>query len=898
MSPEKEPGYKAYKFHDLKVYASTEWLADGKKKYRQVFEAAESGYIYSELSFYNKQFDEADWTVKVNLKCFELNEAKERVKELCSINVNRDVKSNENIVFIREGWGNATAGQFWKKGRYLWVAALDEVVVGERMFYVETHGPVTSEGNPYFAVSSLKLFEGPNALPAAGTRKYYMKYDQADARYVWGELQLANAFKEEEWYCEVVFNFYNDARQLKGRTEELVLVKKDQETIELCSGWGSDHKGTWYNDRYTLEIVFMEALVSVVSFEVGAGYLEGETTPVTNAVGVPIAPGTVVETPEKTLEEMLAELDELIGLGTIKKKVREYIQYLRFLKLRQEKGIEDPQRINLHAVLTGNPGTGKTTVAKMLGAIYHKMGLLSKGHVHEVDRAEIVGEYIGQTAPKVKEAIKKAAGGILFIDEAYALARNKEDYKDYGREVIEILIKEMSDGTAGIAVIAAGYPDEMKTFLDSNPGLKSRFNMTYEFPDYLPQELMEIARYSAGQRKVQFAEEAFLFMYEKLVEAYRTRDRSFGNARYVNSLIDESKMNMGLRVMQTADLSTITDEELSLVKLEDVRKIFGETERAKPDIPIDEDLLYKSLAELNGMIGLASVKMEIHELVKLVKFYKEIGKDVMNTFSLHSVFTGNPGTGKTTVARILAKIFKALGILEKGHIVEVDRADLVGGYVGQTAILTSSKLDEARGGVLFIDEAYALSQGGHNDFGKEAVETILKRMEDDRGQFIVIAAGYPDNMKTFLEVNPGLKSRFDKAFAFEDYNPMDLWEICSQMLATNQLAPDHEAELHLKQYFAHRHLYRDKFFGNARTVRKVVEESVKNQHLRLASLPAEARNADVLRTLTLDDVREFDPKKDDLIETRGSKIGFGLSNKGGGNSGGPQNGTAGQVVAD
>jgi SpoVK/Ycf46/Vps4 family AAA+-type ATPase len=879
MTPEKEPGYIAYKYHDLKVYASTEWLADGKKKYRQVFEASETGYIYSELSFYNKQFDEKDWTVKVNLKCFEVDAHNVRTKELCSIEVNRDVKSTDNMVYIREGWGNATPGQFWKKGRHVWVAFLDDVQVGERKFYIEAHGPVTAEKNPYFNVTGLRLFEGPTSVPPASSRKYYMKYDQADTRYVWGELKIANAFKEEAWVCEVVFNFYNDARQLKGRTEEVIFVAAGQESFEVCSGWGSDTKGTWYNDRYTLEVVFMENLVSVVSFEVGAGYLEGETQPMLQVPGTILQPGMIEQPTEKNLEELMAELNALIGLGSIKKKIGDYTQYLRFLKIRQEKGIEDPQKINLHAVLTGNPGTGKTTVAKMLGKIYHKMGLLSKGHVHEVDRAELVGEYIGQTAPKVKEAIKKAAGGILFIDEAYALARNKEDYKDYGREVVEILIKEMSDGAAGIAVIVAGYPDEMRTFLDSNPGLKSRFNMNYDFPDYLPQELMEIARYSAQQRKVNFNDDAFSFLYEKLVEAYRTRDRSFGNARYVNSLIDEAKMNMGLRIVQTVDLNTVTDEELSLVRIEDVKKVFGVAEKTLADIPIDEDLLHKSLAELNGLIGMNVVKAEIQELVKLVKFYREIGKDVMNTFSLHSVFTGNPGTGKTTVARILAKIFKALGILEKGHIVEVDRADIVGGYVGQTAILTSQKLDEAKGGVFFIDEAYALSSGGQNDFGKEAVETILKRMEDDRGQFIVIAAGYPDNMRQFLEMNPGLKSRFDKAFHFEDYNAMDLWDICSQMLAKNEIAPDHEAELHLKQYFAHRYQLKDKFFGNARTVRKVVEEAVKNQHLRLASLPPEARNSTVLKTMTLDDVREFDSKKEDLIETKGTRIGFG-ANKG------------------
>jgi len=874
MAPEKDSNFIAYKFHDLKVFASNEWLADGKKKYRQVFEASELTYVYAEFSFYNKLFDEQSWNVSVTLKCYQIDSVGTLVKEMGTINSEREVKITDNIVFVREGWGSAQMGQYWKKGIYKWVALVNGVQVGEKRFYVESHGPVTQDGNPYFSVSSLRLFEGPYSLPGAGDRKFYTKFDQTESRYIWGELKLNNSFKDELWYCELVYYFYNDARQLKGRTEELITVQKGQETIEICSGWGSETKGTWYNDYYTLEVVFMERLVAVVPFEVGAGFVEGESTPVTALAGVPVV-GTAKEEPAgKSLDELLAELDALIGLEGVKKKVREYTQYLRFLKIRQEKGIEEPQRISLHAVLTGNPGTGKTTVAKMLGQIYHKMGLLTKGHVHEVDRAELVGEYIGQTAPKVKEAIKKAAGGILFIDEAYSLARSKDDPKDFGREVIEILLKEMSDGAAGIAVVVAGYPEEMKTFLDSNPGLKSRFNITFEFADYLPQELMQIAKYASNQRKVEFTEEANALLYEKLVEAYRNRDRTFGNARYVNSLVDESKMNMGLRVVQKGDLENLRDEDLKTIHLEDVQKIFGITQRARADIPVDEDLLQRSLAELNHLVGLGSVKSEIQELVKLVKFYRETGKDVMNTFSLHSVFSGNPGTGKTTVARILAKIFKALGILEKGHLVEVDRADLVGGYVGQTALQTTHKLDEARGGVFFIDEAYALSQGGQNDFGKEAVETILKRMEDDRGHFIVIAAGYTDNMKTFLETNPGLKSRFDKAFHFEDYTPMELWEIATQMLKTNGLVADHEAELHLKQYFAHRHQGKDKYFGNARTVRRVVEEVVKNQHLRLAGLPSDARTAEVMQTLTLDDVQEFDPKKDDLMNVKTGKIGF------------------------
>ena len=874
MSTEKEAGFVPYKFKELKVYASTEWLADGKKKYRKVFESQEVTYLYCEFSFYNKLFDERAWDVNVDLRCFELGPSDERLWEVCHVNIKakRQVKTDENVVYVREGWGNAKAGLFWKKGRYLWEAYLDGKAVGHTNFFVEDGGPVNPVSNPYFSLKSLKLFEGLNVLPAKPGRKYYTQFDQKATRYIWAQLELNNGIRTKDWHAEVVFNFYNDARQLKGRTEEVVKVPAASATFEICSGWGSDHPGTWYHDNYTLEIVFMEQLVAIVPFVVGDGNTEGETQAVLPTSGTLIDTSTIPS--EKTLEELMSDLDSLIGLDTIKEKVRDYTQYLSFLKLRAEKGFDEAQRISLHAVFTGNPGTGKTTVAKMLGQIYHKMGLLDKGHVHEVDRSDLVGEFIGQTAPKVKEAIKKAAGGILFIDEAYALARSKEDAKDYGREVIEILLKEMSDGVNGIAVLVAGYPEEMDTFLTSNPGLKSRFNMYYEFPDYIPQELMAIAEYSKEKRGVQLTEPSKTFLYEKLVEAYRNRDRSFGNARYVNSLIDEAKMNMGLRVMRSKKPEELTEEDLSLIQLEDFEKIFGVRAKRAADIPIDVDLLNEAMGELSGMIGLENVKLEIQELVKLVRFYREIGKDVMNTFSLHSVFTGNPGTGKTTVARILAKIFKALGILERGHIVEVDRSGLVGGYIGQTAIKTSEQVDRAIGGVLFIDEAYALTQGADKDYGQEAVETLLKRMEDQRGEFIVIAAGYPDNMRIFLESNPGLKSRFDKHFKFEDYKPEDLYMICEMMLKEEKLVPDSAAAEHLKGYFNYCYKHKDKFFGNARTVRKVVEEAVKNQHLRLAGLDADSRTPEMLEVLTLTDVEEFHPDRDKLVGSNQQRIGF------------------------
>ncbi len=827
-----------YKFKELKVYSSTEWLADNKKKYRQVFDKDKTAFIYAELALYNKEFDKESWDVEVQLKCFELTNAKRLV---CSLDLKKKVSKYDNIIYIREGWGNKRPGTLWNKGTYYWEAWIEDVKIGTKYFYIEEvedleqFEPDVAE---YMELKSVRLYEGKYDDVNPDDRNYYNTFSFGETRYIYAEIEAANLNIYENWQCEVFVKFFNESRELKGQVVRLFQVKENDEKIIITAGWGANVKGSWRIGNYTVEIVFMDQLLGIVPFTIGTEFVEGDGPLYINEGNFIQAVPQGMQASDEALSEIMMELNQLVGLDAIKQQVRDHADYLEFVKLRKRKGFKEENDLEIHSLYTGNPGTGKTTIAKMMGKIYKSMGLLSKGHVHEVDRVSLVGEYIGHTAPKVKEAIEQARGGILFVDEAYALARANDDTKDFGREVIEILMKEMSDGPGDLAVIVAGYPAEMEYFLNSNPGLKSRFKIHYQFDDYLPRELSKIAEFAMKEMQLQLTEEAKFLLDKTITHAYRNRDKSFGNARYVYDLIQKAKLNLGLRIMKDEGFNEMENDMLSTLITDDVKKLNVKKEMRLPGIPVDQDLLHDCLSELDSLVGLTSVKKEIHELVELTLYYQEKGINPLLKISLHTVFVGNPGTGKTTVARIIANIYRALGILERGHMVETDRMGLVAGYVGQTAMKTARKIDEALGGILFIDEAYALAQSSsktHGDFGQEAIQTLLKRMEDDRAKFFVIAAGYPENMKEFLNSNPGLKSRFDKVIRFEDYQSSELTEIAEYMLAAEQVHMSPKAKQRFEEGMQMKFGKRDKYFGNAREVRKWVENLLYIQRLRLAS---------------------------------------------------------------
>ena len=525
---------------------------------------------------------------------------------------------------------------------------------------------------------------------------------------------------------------------------------------------------------------------------------------------------------ERSMEDILKDLDTYIGMDEVKSAVKEMAYSVQNAMQRAERGLGEQEKMSMHIILTGNPGTGKTTIARKLGEILAAIGYLDSGHVVEVDRAKMVSQYQGET-PKVVDALcDKAKGGILFVDEAYTLAplSASGDRDAQGAQALEKLMKRMEDDRGQFIVIAAGYRTEMENLFRVNPGFRSRFNYFLDIKDYSPAELYQIMQVFAKQKKYIFSPEAEALTQKMIKEMYDSRDKDFANGRTMRTLFDQICKKQAQR-LQSVNISLMSNEELMTIVQEDIPY-------EAPQAVSAADCLKK----LDGLVGLSGVKKEISNLTAFLNL--QIARGETNTFQgKHYVFTGNPGTGKTTVARIMADIFKTLGVVARGQLVEADRSKLVAGFSGQTAIKTNQLVDQALGGVLFIDEAYTLKSSDGDTFGAEAIDTLLKRLEDDRGKFICIVAGYTDQMHDFIDTNPGLKSRFTQTIHFDDYTPDELTEIFLHLAADKNFTVSEDTKAAIHRLFEQLYLRRDKNFGNAREARRIFNEAVERQSQRL-----------------------------------------------------------------
>lgn len=465
------------------------------------------------------------------------------------------------------------------------------------------------------------------------------------------------------------------------------------------------------------------------------------------------------------VESGLEELTSLYGLHDLKLQVDQFINSVKYNQMQKEQG-RDPIPLTLHSIFRGNPGTGKTTVARLLGRTLYESGVILNDTFVEVTRKDLVSPHIGETAKITQEVLESSKGGILFIDEAYSLY--SESAMDYGKEAIDTMIPFMEENRYNTMIIFAGYTDEINQFVKMNSGLESRIKNKFDFEDYKPEEIAEIGYMELIKQDYNVNEQK----YKDVIKWLYSHSINKSNARWVRNMNEQILLTLANRVVESnaIDTQTITDEDLDILT--------GNQKLNKAD------MIQDLLNQLDSLIGLDGIKKYVHRLIKEAK----VNRMLMDTGSFsgaptyHMIFSGNPGTGKTTVAKIIAQLFYCLDIMPTSNVKVVDRSDLVGPYIGHTEKRTKEVLEQAMGGVLFIDEAYQLAGGSSNDFGKKAIETLVTYLEEHRDKFVVILAGYTEEMAGFLDVNPGLRSRISNNVIFHDHSPDEIATIVEQSI--------------------------------------------------------------------------------------------------------------------
>ena len=541
------------------------------------------------------------------------------------------------------------------------------------------------------------------------------------------------------------------------------------------------------------------------------------------------------------------ELESLVGLQNVKSQIN---KYRNKAKLYKSKGILGKDE-SYHLVFTGNPGTGKTTVARIVGAILKDMGVLKRGHVVETDRAGMVAEYVGHTAIKTNRLIDAALDGVLFIDEAYTLASGGGN--DFGQEAIDTLLKRMEDDRSRLVVIVAGYPKEMKKFIESNSGLQSRFPTFIDFEDYNAEELEQIFMRFAGKNfRLSEDARAMLKACTSFITSPSNKPENFANGRWARNLFDKVVENYSERVMSLG----VSDAEIEAA---DFQNIPTNVMARVPRLNEKQEIIREQTNEekLMDMVGLQRVKDEILQIRDEIEYELEDDPQADIQKGLSYIFAGSPGTGKTTVARLLGAILRDLGALSSGHTVECSRSDLVGQYLGQTAPLVKEVFDRARGGVLFIDEIYGLVQGNNDPYGNEALTQLVTLIENNRHDIAVVLAGYKENMEEFLSHNVGLKSRFKKYLNFDNYSAEEVYQIASKLLrAGNKLTLSADAEQALLETITAIYDASNPESGNGRWARNLADYIASSHKTRIMSMKraGETISAEIRKEITFEDI--------------------------------------------
>lgn len=718
-----------------------------------------------------------------------------------------------------------------------------------------------------FEILSARFFDLSDSL-SSGKRKYLIQFDENNLTYIAVELLFRNPyFKKGNRVINGTAIWYLNNSET-GRNNFKIELKSDWEITEFVQSWGTELPGFWKSGEGKVEILLEDKLVCSRTF------LIGETEIINLEVAdEEILPARMLKTETTqppsvdlyrihkidsvSLENLLNELYEFIGLENLKQSLVDFLTYLNFINERKKKGIKTEEKLELHCLFLGNPGTGKTSVARLLGKILKAMGVLENGHVIEVDRTGLVGQYVGETAIKTDKIISEALGGILFIDEAYTLKKAGIS-SDFGQEAIDTLLKRMEDYKGKFVVIAAGYPSLMKEFINSNPGLRSRFTHTFIFDDYTPVQLSEIFKLFASREEYEIDEAAEEFLIRQLEEIYKHRDQSFGNARLIRKIFTEAKIQLSKRYQSVSEYEKIKFS-LNKIGVEDIRTALEKLGEVVLTKVSDIKSVDKVLERINNLVGLDNFKREVNELVKLARYYFEEGENISEKFNFHFLFTGKNSAGQNVAAKYLTEILFSLGIIPQIEFSEFDIRQFIGDDIYQTAERTNKIFDRVKSGVLLIrDFDFIFNEKQLNtSIVSEFVTHFITRLQKDAGKIKVVAEVDSEFLENLPDEFVSIKSFFSKVVAFDDYTPDELLNIFSSMLNQKRLQLSDESKELLRKFFFHVYRNKDKYPPNTLLLKNISDIIQRRHLLRIADIPRIHRSDEINRIIDLDDIEDI-----------------------------------------
>ncbi|MBR1453118.1 MAG: AAA family ATPase [Lachnospiraceae bacterium] len=590
-------------------------------------------------------------------------------------------------------------------------------------------------------------------------------------------------------------------------------------------------------------------------------------------------------TKDMTNGNITKKLMNMVGLSNLKKAVSEMCNKINFKNIKEDllpvtkvlNQMANYERNNW--ILTGVPGTGKSTAAEILEKVMYQEKIIKKDKIVKYTPSKMSEDIVMtpfgpmniSTSNDLHESFIDSVGGVLIIDEIGHLSKDDKS----------LLLQLMEDYKRDVCVILCGYENEAKILLNYNPGFRSRFTHIVKMDEYTVQELLEILLLKLKEKHFSVSDEGKVKLTEVITTVREVPN--FGQARFMESMSDKligihssNKLKQIEEVMSKNSDVNFLEEDVYKITKEDVE-----------NLPLDDMLgeEYKlaknhkdAYSELHNLIGCSSVKTAVEEFVAKSKVDKiKMDRNLIDgtSFNMNMMFYGSPGTAKTTVARLVARIMYDKGMINKPKITEVGAADLVAAYVGQTAIKTSMVFEEAKGGVLFIDEAYSLANKEAGGYNQEAVDTIIKEMENNRNNTLVIFAGYKDKMEEFIKCNPGFKSRISKYVDFPNYSIEELIQIFNKLCKDRGYTLKENDKVKIEERISKylEEIKNDKQFGNGRECRTILENAINMQSKRLINIDDPSNEE--LMTLSYEDFDYLD-KENNFDKNRITKIGFAV----------------------